>query len=41
LEVAVHISLGERNPVEGKFGQAKTAYELNRIRTKLKDTGQS
>jgi transposase, IS5 family len=39
--VAFHIRPGERNPVEGKFGQAKTAYGLNRIRARLKDTSQS
>jgi len=39
--VADHISPGERNPVEGKFGQAKTAYGLNRIRARLKGTSQS
>jgi len=35
------VSPGERNPIEGKFGQAKTAYGLNRIRARLKDTSQS
>ncbi len=30
-----HVSPGERNLVEGKFGQAKTAYGLNRIRARL------
>jgi transposase, IS5 family len=39
--VADHVRPGERNPVEGKFGQAKTAYGLNRIRARLKDTSQS
>lgn len=32
---------GERNPIEGKFGQAKNAYGLNRIKARLKDTSQS
>jgi IS5 family transposase len=36
-----HVSPGERNPVEGKFGQAKTAYGLNRIRARLKNTSES
>ncbi len=36
-----HISPGERNPVEGKFGQAKTAYGLNRIKAKLSNTSLS
>lgn len=39
--VANHISPGERNPIEGKFGQAKTAYGMDRIRAKLKTTSQS
>ena len=33
--VEVHLSQGERNPIEGKFGQAKTGYGLNRIKAKL------
>jgi transposase, IS5 family len=32
---------GERNPVEGKFGQAKRAYGLERVRAKLKETSES
>jgi hypothetical protein len=36
-----HVSPGERNPVEGKFGQAKTAYGLNRIRARLQNTSES
>ena len=39
--VAVHLSPGQRNPVEGKFGQAKTAYGLNNIKAKLKQTSES
>ena len=39
--VQVHVSPGERNPVEGKFGQAKTAYGLNRIRARLQNTSES
>ena len=39
--VANHIRPGERNPVEGKFGQAKTAYGLDRIGARLKNTSQS
>ncbi|REG83435.1 DDE family transposase [Algoriphagus antarcticus] len=39
--VAYHVRPGERNPVEGKFGQAKNAYGMNRIRARLKDTSQS
>jgi hypothetical protein len=30
-----HVRPEERNPVEGKFGQAITAYGLNRIRARL------
>ena len=33
--VKVHPSPGERNPIEGKFGQAKVAYGLNKIRAKI------
>lgn len=32
---------GERNPIEGKFGQAKTAYGLDRIRARLANTSES
>ena len=39
--VKEHIRPGERNPVEGKFGQAKTAYGLDRIRARLKKTSES
>ncbi|MDR0575717.1 MAG: IS5 family transposase [Tannerella sp.] len=38
--VTIHVSPGERNPIEGKFGQAKTGYGLNRIKARLKDTGE-
>lgn len=36
-----HISPGERNPIEGKFGQAKTAYGMNRIKARLQSTSES
>jgi len=39
--VSNHVSPGERNPIEGKFGQGKTAYGLNRIKARLKDTSES
>jgi len=39
--VSNHVSPGERNPIEGKFGQGKTAYGLNRIRARLKGTSES
>ena len=39
--VAVHLSPGERNPIEGKFGQAKIAYGLDNIKAKLKQTSES
>lgn len=32
---------GERNPIEGKFGQAKVKYGLNRIMARLDLTGKS
>lgn len=35
------VSPGERNPIEGKFGQGKTAYGLNRIMARLSATGES
>ena len=41
LAVAVHLRPGERNPIEGKFGQAKTAYGLNRIKARLSQTSES
>jgi hypothetical protein len=39
--VLFHVSPGERNPIEGKFGQGKTAYGLNRIKARLKETSES
>jgi transposase, IS5 family len=39
--VEVHVSPGERNPIEGKFGQAKSAYGMNRIKARLQETSQS
>ena len=36
-----HVRPGERNPIEGKFGQAKTAYGLNRIKARLPQTSES
>ena len=39
--VAVHLRPGERNPIEGKFGQGKLAYGLDCIKAKLKDTSES
>lgn len=39
--VQKHVSPGERNPIEGKFGQAKTGYGLNRIKARLRETSES
>ena len=39
--VPIHVSPGERNPIEGKFGQAKTGYGLNRIKARLRDTSET
>jgi hypothetical protein len=39
--VQIHVSPGERNPIEGKFGQAKTGYGLNRIKARLRETSES
>ncbi len=36
-----HVSPGERNPIEGKFGQGKSTYGLGRIKARLSDTSQS
>ncbi len=36
-----HIRPGDRNPIEGKFGQAKTAYGLNRVKARLSVTSLS
>lgn len=36
-----HLRPGERNPIEGKFGQAKTAYGLDRIKARLSQTSES
>ncbi len=36
-----HVSPGERNPIEGKFGQAKTGYGLNRVKARLRETSES
>lgn len=37
----IHIRPGQRNPIEGKFGQAKTAYGMNRIKARLQQTSES
>jgi transposase, IS5 family len=39
--VKEYIRPGERNPIEGKIGQGKTAYGLGRIKARLKDTSES
>ena len=36
-----YIRPGERNPIEGKFGQAKTGYGLGNIKARLKSTSES
>jgi len=36
-----HVSPGERNPIEGKFGQAKTRYGLNWIKARLRETSET
>jgi hypothetical protein len=36
-----HIRPGQRNQLEGKFGQAKTTYGLNRIKARLEQTSNS
>jgi len=39
--VADHVRPGERNPIEGVFGQGKTAYGMNRIKARLASTSGS
>ena len=41
LAAQIVLSPGERNPIEGKFGQAKTGYGLDRIKARLQDTSES
>lgn len=36
-----NVTAGERNPIEGKFGQAKTRYGMNRIKARLGQTSES
>jgi len=36
-----HVRPGERNAIEGKFGQAKTGYGLDNIKARLKQTSES
>src|SRR6476469_871164 len=38
---SIPVRPGERNPIEGKFGQAKTAYGMNRIKARLNQTSES
>jgi transposase, IS5 family len=38
---SILVSPGERNPIEGKFGQAKVRYGMNLIKAKLKTTSES
>jgi hypothetical protein len=35
------VSPGERNPIEGKFGQAKNAYGLDKVKARLANTSES
>lgn len=37
----IRVSPGERNAIEGKFGQAKTAYGLNCVKARLAQTSES
>lgn len=39
--VKEYVRPGERNPIEGKFGQAKTSYGMDRIKARLKDTSET
>ncbi|WP_207632618.1 transposase, partial [Foetidibacter luteolus] len=37
----IQVSPGERNPIEGKFGQAKAGYNMECIKAKLQNTSES
>ena len=39
--MSIRIRPGQRNPIEGKFGQAKTTYGMNRIKARLQQTSES
>ena len=39
--LSIPVRPGERNPIEGKFGQAKSGYGMNRIRARLQKTSES
>jgi hypothetical protein len=39
--LSIHVRPGERNPIEGKFGQAKTGYGMDSIKARLKETSES
>ena len=39
--LSIPVRPGERNPIEGKFGQAKTTYGMNRIKARLRQTSES
>lgn len=39
--LSIPVRPGERNPIEGKFGQAKTAYGMNRVKARLRQTSES
>jgi transposase, IS5 family len=41
LALKEYVRPGERNPIEGKFGQAKVKYGLGKIKARLKETSQS
>ena len=40
-EVEDHVRPGERNPIEGVFGRAKSTYGMNRIKARLDRTSAS
>lgn len=41
LAAQIVLSPGESYPIEGKFGQAKTGYGLDRIKARLQNTSES
>jgi hypothetical protein len=39
--LSIPVRPGERNSIEGKFAQAKTAYGMNRVKARLRVTSES
>lgn len=39
--LSIPVRPGEKNPIEGKFGQVKSSYGMNRIRARLRQTSEA